>query len=96
MCNIITGSAIMVALFFGGWAPLPFTSLLSENTEWWAMFIKFGVYIAKVAAFIAFFMMIRWTIPRLRFDQLMRLAWLSMVPGGDWDGGDNRRPGSVC
>ncbi len=80
--HIITGSAIMVALFFGGWAPLPFTSLLSENNAWWAMFIKLGVYITKIAVFIAFFMIIRWTIPRLRFDQLMRLAWLSMVPVG--------------
>jgi NADH-quinone oxidoreductase subunit H len=80
--HLVTGSAVMVALFFGGWAPLPFTSWLADSTAWWAMLIKFGVYLAKVALFIGFFMVIRWTIPRFRFDQLMRLCWLSLVPVG--------------
>lgn len=80
--HLVTASAIMVALFFGGWAPLPFTSWLADSTAWWAMLIKFGVYLGKVALFIGFFMVIRWTIPRFRFDQLMRLCWLSLVPVG--------------
>jgi NADH-quinone oxidoreductase subunit H len=80
--HMITGSAIMVALFFGGWAPLPFTSLLADNTAWWAMLIKLGAFLTKVVLFIALFMIIRWTIPRFRFDQLMHLCWLSLVPVG--------------
>lgn len=80
--HIITGSAVMVALFFGGWAPLPFTSWLADSTAWWAMLIKLGAYLAKVAVFIGVFMLVRWTIPRFRFDQLMRLAWQSLVPVG--------------
>ena len=80
--HMITGSAILVALFFGGWAPLPFTSLLADNTAWWAVLIKFGVYLAKIALFIGLFMVVRWTIPRFRFDQLIRLAWQSLVPIG--------------
>ncbi len=80
--HLVTGSAVLVALFFGGWAPVPFTALLADNTAWWAMLVKFGVYLGKVAAFIGFFMLVRWTIPRFRFDQLMRLAWLGLVPVG--------------
>ena len=80
--HMITGSAIMVALFFGGWAPVPFTSLLADNTAWWAMLIKLGVYVVKVALFIGLFMLVRWTLPRFRFDQLMRIAWQGMVPVG--------------
>jgi hypothetical protein len=44
--------------------------------------IKFGVYWVKIILFIAFYMVIRWTLPRFRFDQLMRLAWKSMIPIG--------------
>jgi NADH-quinone oxidoreductase subunit H len=80
--HMITGSALLVALFFGGWAPLPFTSMLADSTAWWAMLVKLGVYFAKVGVFIGLFMVIRWTIPRFRFDQLMRIAWLGMVPAG--------------
>ncbi|MFH1745594.1 MAG: NADH-quinone oxidoreductase subunit NuoH [Planctomycetota bacterium] len=77
--HMITNSALMVALFFGGWH---FWGLTADNHTWWAMLIKFGVYAAKIAAFIWFYMVIRWTLPRLRFDQLMRVAWKSMVPIG--------------
>ena len=80
--HMITNSALLVAVFLGGWAPLPFTSALAENTAPWAAAIKFGVYLGKVALFIGLFMIIRWTIPRFRFDQLMRLAWKSMIPVG--------------
>jgi NADH-quinone oxidoreductase subunit H len=80
--HMITGSAVAIALFLGGWAPLPFTSWLADNTAWWAMLLKFGVYLLKVALFIGVMMWVRWTIPRFRFDQLMRLAWRSLVPLG--------------
>lgn len=80
--HIITSSALMVALFFGGWSPLPFLPLLVDNTEWWAALLRLCVYAFKVALFIGFFMLIRWTLPRFRFDQLMRLAWRGLVPAG--------------
>jgi NADH:ubiquinone oxidoreductase subunit H len=71
--HMIIGSALMVAVFLGGWhiwgGPGP------EDITWTAMLIKFVVYLSKVALFIFLFMLIRWTIPRFRFDQLMRLAW---------------------
>jgi NADH-quinone oxidoreductase subunit H len=78
--HMIVGSALMVALFFGGWhvwgGPGP------DDVTPLAMLIKFCVYIGKVALFVFLFMLIRWTIPRFRFDQLMRIAWQSMVPVG--------------
>ena len=78
--HMITNGALMVALFFGGWHLWFLPGV--ENHAWWAMLIKLGVYVAKIAVFIWFYMMIRWTLPRLRFDQLMRVAWKGMVPIG--------------
>lgn len=78
--HMITASALMVALFFGGWAPLPFGGFLADSTTWgWAL-VKFGIFAGKVTLFVGFFMLIRWTIPRFRFDQLMRLAWKGLIP----------------
>jgi NADH-quinone oxidoreductase subunit H len=78
--HVITGSAVIVALFCGGWH---FWGLPgADDLSWWAMLLRLAVYLAKVALFIGLFMFVRWTIPRFRFDQLMRLAWLSMVPVG--------------
>lgn len=80
--HMITNSALMTAVFLGGWDPLPGLGLLADNHTWWAALLKFGVFWGKVAAFIAFYMVIRWTLPRFRFDQLMKLAWKNLVPLG--------------
>ncbi|MBK9118490.1 MAG: NADH-quinone oxidoreductase subunit NuoH [Phycisphaerales bacterium] len=91
--HMITASAFIAAIFLGGWAPLPFVSFYSTlpdgtieptawNVSWWAMLIKFGAFLAKITVLIAFFMFIRWTIPRFRFDQLMRITWQGLVPIG--------------
>jgi len=78
--HMITGSALLVALFFGGWH---FWGLPgAEDTSWVAMLLRLAVFVGKVVLFIGLFMMIRWTIPRFRFDQLMRIAWLGMLPAG--------------
>jgi len=78
--HMITNSALIVALFLGGWH---FWGLPGEsNTTWWAALIKFAIYWAKVIAFLGFYMLIRWTLPRFRFDQLMRMAWKGMIPLG--------------
>jgi NADH-quinone oxidoreductase subunit H len=85
--NMITNSALMVTLFFGGWMVLPVevpgvTTWLNASTEPLAAALRCGVYGFKVALFIMFYMWVRWTLPRFRFDQLMRLAWLGLVPIG--------------
>ena len=72
--HMITTSFLMVILFFGGWH-LPW--LAGADSHW---FFKIAVMAFKTTAFILFYMLIRWTIPRFRFDQLMALAWKVMIP----------------
>jgi NADH-quinone oxidoreductase subunit H len=78
--NMVTASALIATLFFGGW-DVPFT--LWDNTPPWTglktlvTLLAFG---AKVIFFLFFFMWIRWTLPRFRYDQLMSLGWRFMLP----------------
>ena len=72
--HMVTASFLMVILFFGGWH-FPY---IAEAEQWWI--VKLLVFIVKMFLFIVFFMLIRWTIPRFRFDQLMSLAWKVFIP----------------
>lgn len=78
--HIITGSALIVALFLGGWHVWFLPNV--DDTVWWAALIKFAVYWVKIILFIVFYIVIRWTLPRFRFDQLMKLAWKGLIPMG--------------
>lgn len=80
--HMITAGGILSVLFLGGSDPLPFAGWLAESTHPLAALVKFCVIWGKIALFIVLFMVIRWTLPRFRFDQLMRLAWKSLVPVG--------------
>ena len=42
--------------------------------------LQIGAFVAKVAVMCWFLMLIRWTLPRFRYDQVMRLAWLGLLP----------------
>jgi len=79
--HMITASALMVAMFFGGYL-VPGWRWLNEDLSAWAMVARLLVFGGKIAVIICFYMVIRWTLLRLRFDQLMRLAWKSLVPMG--------------
>jgi NADH-quinone oxidoreductase subunit H len=68
--NVITVSAIAATLFFGGWTG-PFNLL---NGPWWLL--------AKMVVFAFIFVWLRATLPRLRYDQLMRLSWGLLLPLG--------------
>jgi NADH-quinone oxidoreductase subunit H len=72
--HMITTSFLMVILFFGGWH-LPF--IAEAGSPW---IIKLGVFVFKMSLFILWYMLIRWTIPRFRYDQLMALAWKVLIP----------------
>jgi NADH-quinone oxidoreductase subunit H len=74
--HMITTSFFMAILFFGGWHFPGITGV--EGT--WGVVLKFLVLAAKVFVFLMLFYLIRWTIPRFRFDQLMALAWQVMIP----------------
>jgi NADH-quinone oxidoreductase subunit H len=85
--HLFTSSAFFTLLFLGGyhlpgteWG-LPFLPLLSpEATSLWAVLAKLLVFGGKIVLFIAFTMVIRWTIPRLRYDQIMMMAWQQVIP----------------
>jgi NADH-quinone oxidoreductase subunit H len=78
--HMITASAFMAVLFFGGWhfPWIPWTQ--PEATSWFAVIVKMLVMGGKITCFIFLMMWLRWTLPRLRFDQLMRMAWQGLIP----------------
>jgi len=79
--HMITGAAFFTMLFLGGWSVNPFGGWdLPVEGAWWMGLIQFGVVAFKMFLLVAFAMAIRWTLPRFRFDQLMRLAWEGMIP----------------
>jgi NADH-quinone oxidoreductase subunit H len=80
---VVTG-AFFVVLFLGGWSinPLPFGWDLPAAGGFWLILMQFSIVLGKVFLLICLTMMIRWTLPRFRFDQLMRLAWEGMIPVG--------------
>jgi NADH-quinone oxidoreductase subunit H len=78
--NMVTASALMVTLFFGGW-DVPFTG--KDNVgpfSGWFTLLSLGIFLGKLFFFLFFFMWIRWTLPRFRYDQLMSLGWKIMLP----------------
>jgi NADH-quinone oxidoreductase subunit H len=76
--HVITVSYLTVILFFGGW-DLPFF-LDQGQAGFFSAVFKVLVLLFKVALMILFIMWVRWTLPRFRYDQLMDLAWMSMIP----------------
>jgi NADH-quinone oxidoreductase subunit H len=76
--HVITISFLTTILFFGGWH-CPFIAE-PGSVGLWPMLIKVGVLLTKVLAVIVLIMLLRWTIPRFRFDQLMGLAWKVLIP----------------
>jgi NADH-quinone oxidoreductase subunit H len=78
---MVTMSALMVTLFFGGWK-LPW--LLDDAARSLGPLayglIGIAVFFAKVTAFLVLFIWTRWTLPRFRYDQLMALGWKGLLP----------------
>ncbi|KNB50040.1 NADH-quinone oxidoreductase subunit H [Streptomyces caatingaensis] len=75
--NMVTVSSVAVTLFLGGWrAPYPLSLWEGANHGWWPLLW----YVAKVAALLFFFIWIRATLPRLRYDQFMKLGWKVLIP----------------
>lgn len=78
--HMITAGAFIAVLFLGGWhfPWIPWTQ--PEATHVGAVLAKMLVLSLKVVGFVLIMMWIRWTLPRFRFDQLMRLAWTGLIP----------------
>ena len=70
--NMLIVAAVATTLFFGGWQPLPFLRFLPVPGLIW--------FLAKTYVLIFVVIWVRWTFPRLRFDQLMNFCWKIMIP----------------
>jgi NADH-quinone oxidoreductase subunit H len=70
--NMLIVAAVATTLFFGGWKPLPFLGFLPVPGLIW--------FFAKTYVLIFVVIWVRWTFPRLRFDQLMNFCWKIMIP----------------
>jgi NADH-quinone oxidoreductase subunit H len=75
--NLVTVSAIATTLFLGGWrAPWPISLWAGANSGWYPLIWFFG----KIAIFVFVFIWLRGTLPRLRYDQFMKLGWKVLIP----------------
>ena len=78
--HMITSSAFFAMLFLGGFH-LPGIGLTDpEAVGVGAVIAKLGVYAGKTTILVLFMMVVRWTLPRLRYDQIMTIAWQGMIP----------------
>ncbi|MBI2815006.1 MAG: NADH-quinone oxidoreductase subunit H [Opitutae bacterium] len=91
--HMLIGSGVFVLLFLGGWNPLPWVPLASVAGELhqltgWAIavsplfvgLLSIGIFLGKTLFFIFLFMWVRWTVPRFRYDQVMKLGWQKLLP----------------
>jgi NADH-quinone oxidoreductase subunit H len=91
--NMIVGSAVFALLFLGGWNLLPWVPLVSlleglhrlTGSALWlhplvAGIVSIAILGGKVLTLIFIFMWVRWTVPRFRYDQVMRLGWQKLLP----------------
>jgi NADH-quinone oxidoreductase subunit H len=93
--HMIVGSGVFILLFFGGWNPLPWLPI-GTLFNWLGLvqcaghfsyavgitqgILSIAVFLAKVLFMIFFFMWVRWTVPRFRYDQVMRIGWRRLLP----------------
>jgi NADH-quinone oxidoreductase subunit H len=78
--NMMTASAMIATLFFGGW-DIPF--MRADNlgpVSIWLVLLSILIFALKCSFFLFLFIWIRWTLPRFRYDQLMSLGWKVFLP----------------
>jgi len=76
--NMFISSAMIASLYFGGYN-FPFMNELGLSHNWMTLIGTFVLF-AKIAFFMFLFMWVRWTLPRFRYDQLMRFGWKVLLP----------------
>jgi NADH-quinone oxidoreductase subunit H len=76
--NMFISSAVISTFYFGGYN-MPFVERFVTDPNWQAI-LGFVFLFAKISFFIFFFMWVRWTLPRFRYDQLMNLGWKILIP----------------
>jgi NADH-quinone oxidoreductase subunit H len=76
--HMVIGSSLFILMFLGGWHVLP--GLPTVGTGWVASLVGVAAFFAKLGFFLFFFVWVRWTIPRFRYDQVMRIGWRVLLP----------------
>jgi NADH-quinone oxidoreductase subunit H len=76
--NMFISSAMISTLYFGGYN-FPFMNELGMSHNWLTIVGTFVLF-AKIGFFMFLFMWVRWTLPRFRYDQLMRFGWKVLLP----------------
>ena len=91
--HMLIGSGVFTLLFLGGWNPLPWLSL-ADLIAWlhhvtgsalalhplFVGVLSIAIFLGKVLTLIFIFMWVRWTVPRFRYDQVMKLGWQKLLP----------------
>jgi len=91
--HMLVGSAVFTLLFFGGWNPFPWVPLATlvgwlhqlTGAAWtvhplFVGLLSIAVFLVKLLFMIFVFMWVRWTVPRFRYDQVMKLGWQKLLP----------------
>lgn len=78
--NLYVIGAIAAALFFGGWKLPAFAESWGASHSAWFQLMQLALFQAKVWVWVLFIIQLRWTLPRLRVDQLMHMAWAYLTP----------------
>jgi NADH-quinone oxidoreductase subunit H len=91
--HMAIGSGVFTLLFLGGWNPLPWLPLADVigwahhtfGSDLWLHPLVVGLisilfFLGKVLFMIFFFMWVRWTLPRFRYDQVMEIGWKKLLP----------------
>ncbi len=76
--NMVVSSALIATLYLGGWQ-VPYLSSLGLPPLWNTVIGMLALYL-KIVLMIFFYIWVRWTIPRFRYDQLMNVGWKVMLP----------------
>ena len=90
-CHMVIGSAVFILLFFGGWNPLPWVTLTDTvnalahvlpiaTHPLFMGILGITIFLVKICFSIFFFMWVRWTLPRFRYDQVMNIGWKQLLP----------------
>lgn len=89
--HMLVGSGVFILLFLGGWNPLPWFPLSDlialmakvlpcATHPVFVGLVSIGIFMAKALFFIFLFMWVRWTVPRFRYDQVMKMGWQKLLP----------------
>jgi NADH-quinone oxidoreductase subunit H len=79
--NLYVIGAVITAVFLGGWR-IPGVEIEAQTASVWLQFAGAMIFLVKALVLVNVVIWLRWTLPRLRVDQLMAMCWKYFVPIG--------------